>query len=43
MTLERQPTNESELRKQLRKQLRWRRVLVGVPVGDTTELAQTAN
>ena len=37
MTLERQPTNESELR----KQLRGRRVLVCVPVGDATELVET--
>ena len=35
VTVGRQPTNESELR----KQLRGRRVLVCVPVGDSTELA----
>lgn len=35
---ERQPKNESELR----KQLRGRQVLVGVPVGDSTELVRTS-
>ena len=37
MALERQPTNESEFR----KQLQGRRVLVCVPVGDATELVET--
>ena len=37
MTDERQPTDESELR----RQLRGRRVLVCVPVGDATELVET--